>query len=190
VGGVAGGTGGRRRTPGEEGNDHRALSTRLHRLEEKTASKPLKPQPEVDEHQRRASRKLLVRFFQALNDALPLFAEPQQQRLQAQEPFAAWVLEPWVRSLLCGSSALPPISTETMQRLLAGWLDPHVASMPLVCLECLLCRPRRQPPPLKEWKLLPGKVPLEGPPPWYDVPEFFKLCPHCQSASYRWEHLR
>jgi hypothetical protein len=34
------------------------------------------------------------------------------------------------------------------------------------------------------WKVLPGKTPLVGPPPWYDVPEFFAACPGCGADKY------
>ena len=44
---------------------------------------------------------------------------------------------------------------------------------------------------MNEWKLLPGKRPPEGPPPWYDLPEFFPSCPHCGAScrEMNWPHL-
>jgi hypothetical protein len=32
---------------------------------------------------------------------------------------------------------------------------------------------------------------MEGPPPWYDLPEFFLSCPHCQASRFEmnWPHL-
>jgi hypothetical protein len=50
--------------------------------------------------------------------------------------------------------------------------------------------PHRQ-MPISEWKVLPGKIPREGPPPWYDVPDFFRACPGCGASTLEtdWAHL-
>jgi hypothetical protein len=39
--------------------------------------------------------------------------------------------------------------------------------------------------------VLPGKIPLQGPPPWYDLPEFFQVCPNCGASRFEadWPHL-
>jgi hypothetical protein len=38
---------------------------------------------------------------------------------------------------------------------------------------------------------LDGKRPLEGPPPWYDLPCFFQVCPGCGASPFDmdWAHL-
>jgi hypothetical protein len=43
--------------------------------------------------------------------------------------------------------------------------------------------PCHRTPPLSAWKVLPGKVPLRGPPPWYDLPDFFDACPGCGAPT-------
>jgi hypothetical protein len=44
--------------------------------------------------------------------------------------------------------------------------------------------PHHRSPPLSTWKLLPGRRPFDGAPPWYDLPEFFASCPHCGASRY------
>jgi serine/threonine protein kinase len=44
--------------------------------------------------------------------------------------------------------------------------------------------------PVSEWKLLPGKQHQVGPPPWHDLPTFFRSCPGCGSLAHEidWPH--
>jgi hypothetical protein len=37
---------------------------------------------------------------------------------------------------------------------------------------------------LSEWKLLPGKKPMKGPPPWYDLAYLFEACPGCGASRH------
>jgi hypothetical protein len=65
-----------------------------------------------------------------------------------------------------------------MKELLLAWLSPQ-ADGGVVCRHGGLEYPRHRSPPLGEWRLLPGRKALEGPPPWYDLPELFACCPNC-----------
>jgi hypothetical protein len=100
--------------------------------------------------------------------------------------------DPWLRDLVEGRCRLPEVSAQAMGDLLLPWLHPQ-AEGGIVCTACGLEYPRHKYPPLSEWKLLPGKHCGEGPPPWYDLPEFFTSCPHCGGSPYGagvdWPHL-
>src|SRR5262245_31125789 len=87
---------------------------------------------------------------------------------------------PWLKGLLDdGESRIPELPPETMKALLLAWMSPGATRWPLVCLDCGLCIPQHQTPPISQWKLLPGKTPNVGEPPWYDLPRFFERCPYC-----------
>src|SRR4051812_27926188 len=88
----------------------------------------------------------------------------------------------WLRDLCDGKSRLPALPPETMKTLLLAWLSPDVDSCAIVCRQCGLEYPHHQSPPLNQWKLLPGRRWGEGPPPWYDLPCFFTVCPGCGAA--------
>jgi hypothetical protein len=79
-----------------------------------------------------------------------------------------------------------------MRDLLLGWLHRQ-ADGGIVCTACGLEYPRHKSPPLSEWRLLPDKRPLEGAPPWYDLPELFHACPCCGQSpcgsGMDWPHL-
>jgi hypothetical protein len=76
-----------------------------------------------------------------------------------------------------------------MRALLLAWLLPG-ADGGMVCRRCGLEYPRHKAPPLSQWKLLPGRKPFEGPPPWYDLPELFAACPGFGALRYEpdWPH--
>ena len=69
-------------------------------------------------------------------------------------------------------------------------LELALADGGMVCQTCGLEHPRQYSPQLSEWKLLPGRRPFEGAPPWYDLPAFFRTCPHCGARSFEadWPH--
>jgi len=97
----------------------------------------------------------------------------------------------WLSDLCDGRSRLPALPPETMQALLLTWLSPEVNTYAIVCRQCGLEYPDHKSPPLSQWKLLPGKRPQEGPPPWYDLPCFFLVCPGCGASTFDmdWAHL-
>jgi hypothetical protein len=71
-----------------------------------------------------------------------------------------------------------------MKAVLLAWLSPECGCFARVCRQCGLESPCHKRPPLSEWKLLPGKVPLEGPSPWYDLPDFFEAGPGCGAKLF------
>jgi hypothetical protein len=101
-------------------------------------------------------------------------------------------LEDWLRNLSLGRSRLPAgLTGDVMRHLLGVYLDrgTEVDQSSMTCDGCGLERPIQKQPPWPEWKLLPGKT-HDSPPPRYDLPEFFRACPHCGGAEWTWTHLR
>jgi hypothetical protein len=78
---------------------------------------------------------------------------------------------------------LPELTPAAMKELLPAWLAPE-ADGGMVCRQCGLKYPKHKSPPLSEWKLLPGKKPMEGLPPWYDPPYLFEACPGCGASRH------
>jgi hypothetical protein len=107
---------------------------------------------------------------------------------------ASWdhPLRQWLRDLTWGLSTVPPdLAPDVARRLLEICLDaPESVEHFAVCNDCGLSRPRRRLPPLREWKLLPGKLAHVGAAPWWDLPaDFFEGCPHCHNAAWTYAHL-
>jgi hypothetical protein len=164
------------------------LTRRLERLER------LCPPPPPDRRQNMEGwHRALRRWIQRLCEALLLAAEDDQERIRAalrplresfQGPYAAWL-----RDLRQGRCRMPELTPAVMKDLLLTWLSPE-ADGGMVCRACGLEYPQHRRPPLSMWKLLPGKRPMEGPPPWYDLPEFFTSCPHCGASRFEtdWPH--
>jgi hypothetical protein len=96
----------------------------------------------------------------------------------------------WFTNLRDGSCRLPELTPSAMKDLLLAWISPE-ADRGMVCRQCGLEYPKHKYPPLSQWKLLPGKRPMEGPPPWYDLPYLFAACPGCGAArdEIDWPHL-
>jgi hypothetical protein len=165
------------------------LQRRVERLER------LAPPPRPNEGERLRRLDAVLARWGRLCEAAAVLLTPAEQE-QAQEaigrlgddfdgPFGVWL-----RDLCDGCSRLPKLSPEVMRDLLRAWLSPQ-ADGGMVCNGCGLEYPRHKAPPMGEWKLLPGRRPREGPPPWYDLPEFFQACPHCGGSRYDsdWPHL-
>jgi hypothetical protein len=166
---------------------------RLIRLEDKIDLKGLLRREEEARKQDEAHDKILKQFCALLDEAVPLLSEADQARVLPPDdgtPTGSdWPLRRWLDSLLDGSSQLPDgLAPETVRALLAALLQPKQTSYHRVCLGCGLSRPHLDTRGLP-WKVLPGKVPCQGPPPWYDVPDFFPACPHCGSDQSTWAHL-
>ena len=70
-----------------------------------------------------------------------------------------------------------------MKAVVLSWFHPTWTLSLTVCNQCGLQYPRLKTPPPHTWKVLPGKVPHVDPPPWYDLPEIFKACPHCGASN-------
>jgi hypothetical protein len=113
-----------------------------------------------------------------------------KNRLKHRQKVQAFALSRWLFSVVCLHSRIPPeVTPETMARLVAVYTEhpEKVDTYAIVCDGCGLLRPKRKYPPLSEWKLLPGKLPNQGPPPWFALPEFFDRCPHCDAEPWTWE---
>jgi hypothetical protein len=92
-------------------------------------------------------------------------------------------LDSWLRDLQDGRSRLPELTPPVMKAVVLSWFHPDLDTFSSVCNQCGLQYPRLQAPPPNTWKVLPGKVPHVDPPPWYDLPEIFKTCPHCGAST-------
>jgi hypothetical protein len=129
-----------------------------------------------------------------LEQTFPLLNEAEQDQvvdaLSAYNDGRSSPLGRWLRDLRQGLSRLPELPSETMKRVVLSWFQPDVDGAP-VCNRCGLEYPDLKSPPTSTWKLLPGKVPFQGPPPWYDLPRLFDACPCCGASAYdtTWSHL-
>ena len=114
-------------------------------------------------------------------------AEGLRQWVEAEQGPYAW----WFRALFWGCCRLPELAPVTMKQLLVAWLSPDCEPMTRVCRGCGLLYPHPRLSSLRDLKLLPGKVPLVGPPPWYDFPVYFPSCPGCGASpnDIDWSHL-
>jgi hypothetical protein len=165
---------------------------RLVRLERKFPAPP-PPRPE-DLARVQRWQQIAQRLMKMLEQALPLLDEGQQA--QVMEGMAKFFDErdgpykSWLQHVVDGWCRLPEVSPEAGQALLLAWLSPEVDGG-TVCKHCGLEYPHHRKPPLSEWKVLPSKIPLQGPPPWYDLPEFFQACPSCGASRFEmdWPHL-
>jgi hypothetical protein len=161
---------------------------RLARLE----AQVLPRSPEDRDWQRRWAA-IVERWLRLAEAAMPLLTDADQQRVvqaltqHVEDRHGAFA--DWFRDLSEGRCRLPELAPEVMQALLLAWLSP-AADGGLVCRGCGLEYPRHRQPPLTTWKLLPGKKPGEGPPPWYDLPELFAACPNCGGSRFEidWPH--
>jgi len=126
--------------------------------------------------------------------ALPLMTEAEQEEVTCGlEQMCEWFKGPfggWTHDLYLGRCRMPELSPETIKAVLLAWLSPE-ADGGMVCRGCGLEYPRHRSPPMNQWRVLPGKIPLQGPPPWYDLPEFFQACPNCGTSRFEidWPHL-
>jgi hypothetical protein len=166
---------------------------RLERLEEKFP--PLPPPPPGQAERERRRREVLSRWVRLTRSALELLvcAEEGDRVARALAELADDWRGPyahWLGDLADGRCRLPELTPEAMKALLLAWLSDEV-DFACVCTGCGLEYPHHRPPPLGEWQCLPGKRPLVGPPPWYDLPAFFRACPHCGASDrdVEWAHL-
>jgi hypothetical protein len=167
------------------------LKTRVAKLERCLPDPPI---PEDDEREKRR-RRVQRRLDRLCQEASRLLTEEQARNVQ--EALRQWgddrrgPYARWFRELLHGRCRLPELAPSTMKELLLVWLSPDCDDFTSVCRGCGLLWPKKRSPPPKEWKLLPGKVPLVGPPPWYDLPVFFEGCPGCGASAndMDWSHL-
>ena len=108
----------------------------------------------------------------------------------AGHPPTCW-LHYWVMNLADLDCRLPPdLKPQTMGAVLEVFLHQFdlMDTSTEVCTACGLRLPTHKSPPYNEWRLLPGKTPMVGDPPWYDLPEFFRGCPHCGTKDMMWRH--
>lgn len=168
------------------------MKARLRRVQGKAPSPP----PKEDKEMSRKWKALVKRWADLADDALELMSDEEKDRA---DPALGMLLEEgvdrgpywrWLYDLACGWCRMPAVTPEVMKALLLAWLSPEVDGA-VVCNGCGLEYPQHRRPPFNDWKLLPGKTPGVGEPPWYDLQEFFHACPHC-GASCRdidWPHL-
>ncbi len=152
------------------------------------------PPPPIDRPSLERQYRILKRWVQLAHAALPLVPEEQlsgmREALGQLGEHLRGPYDTWLQDLRDGWCRLPQLAPAAMKDLLLAWLSPE-ADGGTVCAACGLEFPRRRPPPLSAWKLLPGRRPFEGTPPWYDLPEFFRFCSHCGVSSFEadWPHL-
>jgi hypothetical protein len=129
---------------------------------------------------------VLVRWERLVRRAMSLMTNAEREGVvQAAEQLLADFSGPyafWLADLCDGRCRLPLLPPAAMKDLLLAWLSPE-ADGGRVCVRCGLEFPQHKTPPQGEWKVLPGKRPLDGPPPWYDLPELFSCCPSCGAPS-------
>jgi hypothetical protein len=168
-----------------------SMKRRVARLEQRL---PPTPQPAQEDLLRQQQWGEILRRWEALYQAaVPLLADAEREGVAAafaelagafRGPYATWL-----GHLDKGWCRLPQLPPTVMKDLLLTWCSPAVDGGQ-VCNRCGLEYPCHKRPPLSEWKVLPGKKPLEGSPPWYDLPEFFPACPCCGAALFdiTWPH--
>jgi hypothetical protein len=162
-------------------NAYSRFGSRLARLEKRLPPPP--PMPNL----RRMHREF-GRPTRQVRAAAPLLTEEEDERdckavdewLEGQAGTYAQSL----RELENGRCTVPKVAPEAMKALLLAWLSPQCDTLARVCRQCGLEYPDHKSPPMAEWKLLPGKVPLVGEPPWYDLPDFFAACPSFGESVY------
>jgi hypothetical protein len=156
----------------------------------------LPPPPTIDVQERQKRRcEVVRRLVRLCEQARELMSEEEQ--LNVAEGFKQWAEAErgpyrwWFRALFDGCCRLPELAPAAMKELLVAWLSPDCDHMTRVCRGCGLLYPHPGLPSLRDLKLLPGKVPLVGPPPWYDLPVFFPSCPGCGASNLEidWSHL-
>jgi hypothetical protein len=168
-----------------------SLRRRVEQMERRLPAPP--PEPPPDRARQKRLEAVLRRWEGLSEQAASLLSADERQRVEQAAgelvedfggPFAVWL-----RDLRDGCCRLPPLTPEAMKALLLAWLSPE-ADGGMVCRRCGLEYPRHRNPPLSQWKLLPGRKPMEGPPPWYDLPEFFPDCPGCGASRFDidWPH--
>jgi hypothetical protein len=160
----------------------RARLARLERL-----SPPPPPRTLEERQEQRRWKKIADRLMRLLAQAVPLLNEAEQQQIvnaltewldERSGPFARWL-----RNLQEGWCRLPELNPLTTKVLLLSWFHPEI-DCGTVCNLCGLEYPKLKYPPLGNWRVLPGKVPNQGPPPWYDLPRIFDVCPACGASTY------
>jgi hypothetical protein len=171
----------------------RHLYGRLARLEQRLPA-PVPPPPEDKERRRRLERQA-ARLGDLIEAAAALMSEEECQRVGAAleqwndrqaGPYAGWFCD-----LARERCRLPDLAPAAMKAVLLAWLSPECDSGARVCRPCGLEYPSHKSPPMSEWKVLPGKVPFQGPPPGYDLPDFFDACPGCGASllDFDWASL-
>jgi hypothetical protein len=169
---------------------HRQWRKRLAKLDVLLPQAPTVDLQERQERRRQVSRRLI----RLCEQACELMTEEEQ--INVAEGFRQWAETEegpyacWFRALFCGDCRLPELAPATMKELLVAWLSPDCDHMTRVCRGCGLLYPHPR-SSLRDLKLLPGKVPLVGPPPWYDFPVLFSSCPGCGASTLDidWSHL-
>jgi rubredoxin len=148
---------------------------------------PPRPPTREEVQRERYWKKIERRLIFLVQEAEKLLTEAESEQISAVEndckddrntPF-----DGWLRDLQWGRSRLPEITGAVMKALVSGWFHSDLDSFSSVCNQCGLQYPRLKTPPPHTWKVLPGKIPRVDPPPWYDLPEIFKVCPHCGASA-------
>lgn len=169
---------------------YRRMKTRLEELNRRLPALPTSE----GSHEMKRRRQVAQRLVRLIKKTIPLFTEEEDEKVASA--LTQWgenrtgPYRSWLGDLFRGNCRLPELAPETMKQLLLAWLSPDCDVFTPVCRNCGMLYPNRR-WSWKELKLLPGKVPFEGSPPWYDVPEFFHSCPACGASSrdIDWSHF-
>jgi hypothetical protein len=167
---------------------YRQLRTRVAKLE-----RQLPKPPPLDKQRERRLRQLDRRLTELCKKASHLMTAEEIEKISealtewdesSQGPYAKWL-----DGLLNGHCRLPELDPARMKDLLMAWLSPNCDTLACVCRHCGLMYPNHR-SPKSGWKL-PGKVSRVGPPPRYNIHEFFSICPGCGASTkdYDWAHL-
>jgi hypothetical protein len=99
-------------------------------------------------------------------------------------------LRRWVLNLQEGRCRLPELTPPVMKAVLFSWFRPGI-DFEMTCNQCGLAYPHLDPGPTSSWRILPGRIPHQSPPPWYDLPRVFDACPNCGASTddITWSHL-
>jgi len=169
------------------------LKARVAQLEKKLPAPP--PADPMARQRRRRLRLVEKRLGRLLQEAWQIMSAAEQDRVA--EALQQWLekqqgpFSHWFHDLAYGNCRLPEVPAPVMKGLLLVWLSSDVDDLAPVCRQCGLEYPHRRPPPMTEWKSIPGKRLFEDPPPWYDLPVLFQCCPLCGASNldFDWSHL-
>lgn len=159
------------------------LKTRVANLEK---LRPPPPPPDPEEQLRlKRFKRIYNQFVRLAGEAETLMTGEEIQQLKEEMEKTRSSVFAWLDDLLAGRCRLPPdLSAELMKDLLLAYASPHCDyQLRYVCLRCGMEYPHAEKPLPGGNKLLPGRIPYEGPPPWFAKPDFFIDCPCCGDSG-------
>jgi hypothetical protein len=161
------------------------LRTRVANLEKLRPPPPPPPPPDPEVQQRmKRFKRIHKQFVRLAGEAERLMTCEEIHQLYGEMEKERSSILLWLDDLLLGRCRLPSdLSAEVMKALLLAYASPHCDDqLRYVCIRCGMEYPHAKKSFPGERKLLPGKVPYEGPPPWFAEPDFFTGCPSCGAS--------